>query len=35
MKDQELQEVRAKAKQWLSDTYDAETRAQVQALLDS
>ncbi|HPF51149.1 MAG TPA: phospho-sugar mutase [Draconibacterium sp.] len=35
MKNQELTEVRAKAKEWLSDTYDAETRAKVQALLDA
>lgn len=35
MKEQELQEVRNKAKEWLSDIYDAETRAKVQALLDS
>lgn len=35
MANQELQEVRAKAQEWLSDTYDAETRAQVQALLDA
>jgi len=35
MDNQELQEVRAKAKEWLSDTYDAETRKKVQALLDA
>ncbi len=35
MENQELIEVRAKAQKWLSDTYDAETRAQVQALLDN
>ena len=35
MKNQELQEVRAKAKEWLSETYDEETRKQVQALLDA
>ncbi|WP_167609317.1 phospho-sugar mutase [Maribellus sediminis] len=35
MDNQELMEVRAKAQEWLSDTYDAETRAQVQALLDA
>lgn len=35
MENQELLEVRAKAKEWLSDTYDEETRAQVQALLDA
>ncbi len=29
-----LNEVTEKAKQWLSDTYDAETRAAVQAMLD-
>ena len=34
MENQELMEVRAKAQEWLSDTYDEETRAQVQALLD-
>ena len=34
MENQELMEVRAKAQEWLSDTYDKETRAQVQALLD-
>ncbi|WP_346854377.1 phospho-sugar mutase [uncultured Draconibacterium sp.] len=35
MENQELQEVRAKAQEWLSETYDEQTRAQVQALLDS
>ena len=35
MDNQELNEVRAKATEWLSDTYDAETRAKVQALLDA
>ncbi len=35
MENQELQEVRAKAQEWLSDTYDEETRKQVQALLDA
>jgi len=35
MDNQELQEVRAKAKEWLSETYDAETRKKVQALLDA
>lgn len=35
MENQELLEVKAKAQEWLSDTYDAETRAQVQALLDN
>jgi len=35
MENQELIEVRAKAQKWLSDTYDAETRAQVQSLLDN
>ena len=35
MKNQELQEVRAKAKKWLSDTYDAKTRTEVQTLLDA
>ncbi|WP_347838121.1 phospho-sugar mutase [uncultured Draconibacterium sp.] len=34
MENQELMEVRAKAQEWLSDTYDEETRMQVQALLD-
>ncbi len=35
MDNQELLEVRAKAAEWLSDTYDAETRKKVQALLDA
>uniref|UniRef100_UPI00321643A9 phospho-sugar mutase n=1 Tax=uncultured Draconibacterium sp. TaxID=1573823 RepID=UPI00321643A9 len=35
MENQELLEVRAKAQEWLSDTYDEETRAAVQALLDN
>ncbi|MFV0269081.1 MAG: phospho-sugar mutase [Draconibacterium sp.] len=35
MEKNELLEVKAKAKEWLSDTYDAQTRAQVQALLDA
>jgi phosphoglucomutase len=35
MENQELQEVRAKAQEWLSETYDEQTRARVQALLDS
>jgi phosphoglucomutase len=35
MENQELQEVRAKAKEWLSETYDEQTRADVQALLDA
>ncbi len=35
MENQELLEVRKKAQEWLSETYDAETRAQVQALLDN
>ncbi len=35
MENQELLEVRAKAKEWLSDTYDEETRKQVQSLLDA
>ena len=30
-----LQEVRAKAQEWLSPTYDEKTRAEVQALLDN
>ncbi len=30
-----IQEVTAKAQQWLGDGYDAETRAQVQAMLDN
>lgn len=35
MENQELQEVRAKAKAWLSDTYDEKTREKVQALLNA
>ena len=35
MDNQELKEVRAKANEWLSDTYDADTRAKVQALLNA
>lgn len=34
MENQELKEVRVKAQEWLSDTYDEATRAKVQALLD-
>ena len=34
MENQELIEVRAKAQEWLSETYDEKTRAEVQALLD-
>lgn len=34
MANQELIEVRAKAQEWLSETYDEQTRAEVQALLD-
>ena len=30
-----LEKVRNKAKSWLTPSYDAETRAQVQALLDN
>ena len=30
-----LEMVRSKAQGWLTDSYDEETRAQVQALLDS
>ncbi len=30
-----LMQVTAKAKVWLSDNYDAETRKEVQALLDN
>ena len=30
-----LQEVRAKAKEWLSPVYDEQTRKEVQALLDN
>jgi len=35
MDNQELQQVKSKATEWLSDTYDADTRAKVQALLDA
>jgi len=35
MENQELMEVRAKAQEWLSDTYDEQTRTKVQALLDA
>jgi len=35
MDNQELLEVRAKAQEWLSETYDEQTRAEVQALLDA
>ena len=35
MDNQELQKVREKAQEWLSDTYDEKTRAEVQALLDN
>ena len=35
MENQELQQVRAKAQEWLSETYDEQTRAEVQALLDN
>ena len=36
MKNKELlQEVKAKAKEWLSPTYDEQTRKEVQALLDN
>jgi phosphoglucomutase len=35
MENQELIEVRAKAQEWLSETYDEQTRAEVQALLDN
>jgi len=35
MKNQELLEVRAKAEEWLSETYDEKTRAEVQDLLDN
>ncbi len=35
MENQELIEVRAKAQEWLSETYDEKTRAEVQALLDN
>lgn len=34
MANQELIEVRTKAQEWLSETYDEQTRAEVQALLD-
>ena len=30
-----LQEVTAKAKTWLSESYDEQTRAEVQAMLDN
>ena len=35
MENQELQQVRAKAQEWLSETYDEQTRTEVQALLDN
>ncbi len=35
MENQELQQVRAKAQEWLSETYDKQTRTEVQALLDN
>lgn len=35
MNNQELIEVRAKAQEWLSETYDEQTRAEVQTLLDA
>jgi len=35
MKNQELMEVKKKAQEWLSDTYDEQTRTQVQALIDA
>ncbi len=35
MENQELIEVRAKAQEWLSETYDEKTRDEVQALLDN
>lgn len=35
MENQELIEVRAKAQEWLSETYDEQTRTEVQALLDN
>ena len=35
MANQELLEVRAKAKEWLSETYDEQTRKEVQSLLDN
>jgi len=34
MNKQELQQVREKAKEWLSETYDAQTRTEVRALLE-
>ncbi|NOR74013.1 MAG: phospho-sugar mutase [Draconibacterium sp.] len=35
MDNQELQQVIAKAREWLSETYDEQTRTEVQALLDN
>jgi len=35
MENQELRQVRANAQEWLSDTYDKETREKVEALLDA
>ncbi len=35
MDNQELQQVIAKAQEWLSETYDEQTRTEVQALLDN
>ncbi len=35
MENQELQQVRAKAQEWLSETYDKQTRIEVQVLLDN
>ncbi len=35
MENQELKVVRAKAQEWLSETYDEKTRTEVQALLDN
>jgi len=35
MENQELQQVRVKAQEWLSETYDEQTRVEVQALLDN
>ena len=35
MENKELLEVRAKAKEWLSETYDVQTRKEVQKLLDN
>ena len=35
MENQELLEVKAKAQEWLSETYDEETRTKVRALLDA